>query len=1119
MQSFTERTIVPKGRFKYGEYMSAGNVTSKVQKTIYSGNGSTEDLGGGGNTGDTGGTENLSWQLFLSKGSYAFDGAVISATGSQSAETSVIGVLGTDVAETYVGDVTGDYTEDILLSSTSVSSRYISETTWKGVLASAPEDPANGWCYYDATKLGYFYYSSGWVQMDSNGCSGNCDYVPSELPANYGITGMPTTGMVVVVNNNGDAGTTIEITVDNTLPASANTGTLYIPCAVSLKQNQLLENGIVDWEAAYKTGKATQLILEFSWSVSSNAQSAYRLDLSNDAGSINCDDDGHVLTGATRPTCQAILYFGQDPYTAATYQMTYNNSQNVVGLGSHTSNGVLTIDYDSPTYFDFDGDHLDVSITAYASSVAVGTKVFTITKSMPSEGHPATSYWLTFSANAFKFNPNTNVLTPTSITASVMMQVGQETPTAATGCSIWYGYDTASPALAYTTGITPQATNEYVSVKAVKGSLVSDPIVDGVEMLPVLKEGTNGASGQSAYRLDLTNENASINCDANGNILTGAVRPTCTAQLYLGTTAVTGASYSIKSASCSYSGVSIDSSTGVITFNPGSASTPFNFNTGYTSIEFTIEAKIGSVSYGTAIMTVSRQMAGANGDDAVSYWLNLSADAIKVTTAGTATPSTITATAYKQIGENTPVVATDATIKYGYNGSTSSTYSSQITVDTTKNYMTFRLMVNSVQRDLETVPILRDGTNGQPGAQGRQGAAIRGPIDWYDGANQTGRRWCNGQLTDNNYPEDALWIDVILKDNVYYYCNTSYTEQGQAWSAVSSNWTSADTEYDFVATNILLASTATINFLTNNELYLRDSNGNITGGAAGGDGVNFWAGSDTPGDAPFQVSADGSIKAMSGTFAGYIQMPYYFISNLTPDEKLTASTVGTKYISQTIWKGKLTSAPENPASGWCYYNTSTSPGKFYYYTTSWQQMTNVNEQRGYVSDEHAYLIADGYSGSYGMGDGGMLVIPEPSAALNGFTYHIVVVPNIATRAQGQNPAISVMTANASESFIVYCYTTMLETSKRLSFYGGHVEMTCVPVNDGTLTPSSYIWAVTQCTGGVDCYSGTTTSSFTSSYSTVCGYSTEDPYQCITKIKADSSLPSNKKVDTLYITRN
>ena len=1065
---FKRQTIVPGGRFKYGEYLAAGNVVSKVSSVVYGGNSSTEDLGGGGSTGgDTGGTENLSWQLFLSKGSYAFDGAVISATGSQSAETSVIGVLGSEQTLTYVGDVTGTHT-------------------------------------YDP----------------------NTDTYSPELPANYGITGMPQTGMVVVVNNNGEpAGTTITITVDNTLPASANTGTLYIPCAVILKQNRYPGDSIIGWEEAYKDGAVTMLILEFSWSVSSNAQSNYRLDLSNDAGSINCDEDGNVLTGATRPSCQAMLYIGNDPYTAATYNVTYNNSQNVVGLGSHTSNGVLYIDYDSPTYFDFDGDHLDITITAYASSVAVGTKVFTITKSMPSEGHPATSYWLVFNSSSVKVNPNTSpvTVTPTAITADVMMQVGQDTPTAATGCSIYYGY-TTSPATSYpNTGVTVDVSKEALYFVAKKGNV----IVDGVEQIPILKDGERGPAGQSAYRLDLTNENASINCDSSGNILTGAVRPTCTAKLYLGTTACTGVSYSISSGSCSYSGVSIDSSTGVITFNPGTASTPFNFNTGYTSIEFTIQAKINNVLYGTAIMTVSRNYAGENGESAVNYWLVLDADEIKLTTANTFSPATITASAYKQIGENTPIAASDATIKWGYDTvSPTTTYSSTITVTgTSHNYITFQLLAGGVVRDTETVLILRDGKDGT-GTQGRQGAAIRGPIDWYDGANQSGRRWCNGVYTTSAHPEDASWIDVIVKDGTYYYCNTSYTEAGQPWSAVSSNWTSADTEFDFVATNILLANNAKINFLSGNEIYMMDSsNTGVTAGVAGGEGISFWAGSDTPGDAPFQVNYDGSIKATSGTFSGYIQMPYTFVANLNQDIELSASTVGTLYLSQTHFLGRFSSAPSSPSTGDSYYNTSYSPGRFYYCRVagSWTLMTRVQSGgsdviRGYIADNHAYLIADGQCGFYGMGDGGTLVLPAPKQSLNGFVYDILVEANYATKSQGtENPGLEVFTANygtaSADTFYPYCFSTgYMGYATRVLLYGGRARFVCIPKysNGGTV----YVWAITDATGGFELWDSNRLASF----APIHGYATGDNAP-LYRIQADSSLPATKYSDTLYVTRS
>ena len=1162
---FKRQTIVPGGRYKYGEYLSAGNVTSKITSVVYGGNGSTEDLGGGDNPGgDTGGTDNITWQLFLSQGSFAFDGQEISAVGYQDFKTSVVGLLGTDRAETFVGDVTGTHTYDV-----------------------------------------------------------NTDTYDPELPANYGITGMPQTGMSIVVSDNGDTGTTIQIILDNTLPASANTGTLQIPCAVSLNQNQYLENSIIDWEDAYKAGKVMTLVLEFSWSVSSNAQSAYRLDLSNDSGSINCDEDGNVLTGATRPSCQATLYFGNDPYTAATYNVTYNNSQNVTGLGFHTSNGVCYIDYDSPTYFDFDGDHLDVTITAYASSVPQSTKVFTITKSMPSEGHPATSYWMVFNSNSVKVNPNTNpaTVTPSVITAEVMMQVGQDTPTAATGCSLFYGY-TTSPATAYpNTGVTVNVSNEALYFVAKKGNV----IVDGVEQIPILKDGLKGESGQSAYRLDLNNQSASINCDSNGNILTGAVRPTCTAKLYLGTTACTGVTYSIATGSCSYSGVTINSSTGVMTFNAGTSSTPFWFDTSYTCIELTIEAKIGGVLYGSAIMSVSRSIAGAdgrsitgvtewyalnnnqstaptsgwttgitnptsatpflwnyeeihynagsatttspviiarytkdgkgisaitefyainnssttpptswsntmevptdskpylwnkeeilytdgsidytdpviigikgsNGQPAVSYWLELSADEVKLTTANTFTPATITASAWKQIGENAPTGATDATILWGYDTTTpTSTYTSTITVTgTSHNYITFRLMVGNVQRDIETVLILRDGKDGT-GTQGRQGAAIRGPIDWYDGSNQSGRRWCNGQLTDNSHPEDAMWIDVIIKDGTYYYCNTSYTEAGQSWNTVKSRWTSADTEFDFVATNILLASTATINFLTNNELYLRDSNGNITGGAAGGDGINFWAGADTPGNAPFQVSNDGSFKATKGTFSGFVQIPYKSLGALTTVTEYN----GFGYMGGDDVNLRL-------------YETQIDNNSYITVRTDTATTANVKT---------------------------VLYLPEPTYDLNGMTYKILlppkdritglntVIPWLAIAVQGQSATTS--TGKITDLYHVINDGAGDRGISVIALYKGYIELTCMPNTHLHQPGASCNWYVTNCTGPVDLYGpviGDYSLVIPDVYKYSCGnvisYSYQSPTNMVNKIVTDSNFnPGNNTRDTLYVTRN
>ena len=229
------------------------------------------------------------------------------------------------------------------------------------------------------------------------------------------------------------------------------------------------------------------------------------------------------------------------------------------------------------------------------------------------------------------------------------------------------------------------------------------------------------------------------------------------------------------------------------------------------------------------------------------------------------------------------------------------------------------------------------------GKNGRNGAAVLGPTQFEDNG-IVGRRWHSGNDNvlpgDTPTPEDLQFIDIIVRvengQKVYYYCNTSYTDTGAAWSTVSSRWTQSQEQYDFVATKLLLAENAKINFVTGNELYLTNSAGTVTGGAraaSSSDDVVFWAGSDQPGNGNFQVTYNGDLIAKSGKFSGYIQMPYTHIGQLNQD-------------------------------------------------------TSDN----YLADERAYLVSDQYQGSgY---DGGRLKLPLPTPELNGFTYFIIQRPRM-----------------------------------------------------------------------------------------------------------------------------
>ena len=413
--------------------------------------------------------------------------------------------------------------------------------------------------------------------------------------------------------------------------------------------------------------------------------------------------------------------------------------------------------------------------------------------------------------------------------------------------------------------------------------------------------------------------------------------------------------------------------------------------------------------------------AGQPGKDAVSYWLDLSTTEVVVTKGETeASPNHITLKAYKQIGGNSPTeITSTGVIKWGYNTSAPQNTATTISnIDTGYAYIMVHLIVDNVIYDRQTISILQDGDVGPKGDPGRQGAAIRGPVDWKN--QTTSRRWCNGTLVNASYPEDAEFIDIVVYNGVYYKCKASYEGAGSETTAPPSEyWVATDKQYEFVSTNLLLAENAKINFQTSNELYLMDNNGNVTAGAAGGNGISFWAGANEPTNSNFRVNYDGSITAKTGTFAGYIQMPYVRTSTL---ERGNSSSYGVYVL------------PKN----------------------------------------NAYLIVD--SGFYGLGDGCFIKIPEPTAGLNGFTYHIIAQSNIATKGtaegyysaskDGYNHSITIETVNKSQKLMQNVfYRDGVSKYHTLAFYSGTVVITCIPsFNDS----NEYVWCVTQCED-IDCY--------------------------------------------------
>lgn len=542
--------------------------------------------------------------------------------------------------------------------------------------------------------------------------------------------------------------------------------------------------------------------------------------------------------------------------------------------------------------------------------------------------------------------------------------------------------------------------------------------------------GTTGLDGKSAWYMTLSNDNASINCDSDGNILSGAVRPApCEVKIFYGDDRRLDATY-VVSSNTPYTGITTaTSNTGVLTITCSAGTMNWEGSLLQLAISGSSSGEVRDIK----TMNISKVIGGKAGEDgtsgapATSYWLVPSfTEIIYDVNTHSANPKTITCKKYMQVGQDTPKSGSDVTadIYYTFQSRRFDVWDIEqpypstgisITSGICENSRRLRFILKSgtTQYDLEDVDIIKDGlngTDGRDGQDGRQGAAIRGPYNYYDYSAST-QCWCGGNSGTTPCEDCSKWIDVIIKDGMYLYCNSSYWGTiDDGISANPSKWTSG-ASFDFVATNLLLASAASINFLSNNELYLgwTDSGGtyHITGGAKGaegGSGVTFWAGNEEPELSPFRVYADGTIQANNGVFGGYIQMPYTDISELT--------TGGT--------------------SQYVRYNL----------------------------DQRAYVI-----GWHGTNNYSTLVLPTPTAELNGFVYYLLIKGYInyhyATR---EEVSCVVEVSGGGSTILDYVYNPASTRSfSKACLYGGKYQFVCADLGEG------YRWLMTEATGGARLY--------------------------------------------------
>ena len=179
------------------------------------------------------------------------------------------------------------------------------------------------------------------------------------------------------------------------------------------------------------------------------------------------------------------------------------------------------------------------------------------------------------------------------------------------------------------------------------------------------------------------------------------------------------------------------------------------------------------------------------------------------------------------------------------------------------------------------------------GDNGLQGKVMRG-INVYDSTygagvkTQTVVEYEGLKDTDTSH----IYYDMVYVESsgtrTYYYCQNAMKGStkarqiipGSETDAVASRCWIVATNFDFIATRVLLASNAFIDIMSGNGVYMYDTGQDyVVAGLQGGTGVNFFAGTHpetsegagdavTPANAPFRVNYDGSVVASNMNITG-----------------------------------------------------------------------------------------------------------------------------------------------------------------------------------------------------------------------------------------------------------
>ncbi len=392
---FTQRTIAPAGRNKYGNYLSKGNVTKSVVTTTYAGNDTTTTIGNTGTTEDSGLTD---FYCMLSQTNATFNATDLPQGAT--AATQVIAYKAYNKGVTFICDLDA-----------------VSATT-------------------------------------ANQAITNLD-----VPAFNGIKGMPASGLGVTFQNNGTSATTIIFTADNDLTGSTGVLYIPVCVYKRNDNLPNPDDLYSWYDHQYRVTSASTLEyigdceivwLEYAWNVNRAAASLYNMDLSNQTAAVNVlsadTPSGDILApnSIAALECTASTYLNGALLSGVTYSIFTQPRYNARGVSiTNTANtGVLNFTSAGTNSFNFTGPTLPIDITATYSGRTIATKTMTITKNYPGgDGTPAHTRYIVTDYDVVKYTPNTSAFTPSQVVGTVMLQVGDQEPVFDPNPTIYMWYD------------------------------------------------------------------------------------------------------------------------------------------------------------------------------------------------------------------------------------------------------------------------------------------------------------------------------------------------------------------------------------------------------------------------------------------------------------------------------------------------------------------------------------------------------------------------------------------------------------------------------------------------------------------------------------------------------